>query len=178
MNENANDFSVETYIKKQENLLVEHIRRQLQADTRVTLLELALQEAYKNNEDLTIQVNTLKTTVDQSINGLKSLTAERDNLKIKTEEIPTLTGELTQAKNKIALLEVDIDDLNMKLKVADNDYTTLKENYNKVLAALNEANEKNGEATVAILMPPKAKQSKKAQNPSSEWVDGEHEIPT
>jgi len=178
MNENANDFSVETYIKKQENLLVEHIRRQLQADTRVTLLELALQEAYKNNEDLTIQVNTLKTTVDQSINGLKSLTAERDNLKVKTEEIPTLTGELTQAKNKIALLEVDIDDLNMKLKVADNDYTTLKENYNKVLAALNEANEKNGEATVAILVPAKGKQSKKAQNPSSEWVDGEHEIPT
>ena len=181
MNENAtSDLSVETYIKKQENLLLEHIRRQLQSDTRVTLLEMALQDAYRVNEDLSSQIATLKTTVDQSINGLKSLTVERDTLKGRTEEIPSLVGELARSKNNVALLEDEVKSLNTKLEVAAGDYATLKGNYNKVVAALNEAEQKNavGEANVVAVLAPKGKQSKKMQNTNAEWVDGEYNIQT
>ena len=173
MNEMNNDVSVETYIKKQESLLLEQIRRYLQAETKVALLETALQDMYKNNEELSSQITVLNTTVEQSINGLQSTTADRDHYMSKADEVPILIGELNQSKNTIALLKEEIKELNEALEVSTKAYSTLKENYNKTVEALNTVDPKLSKPTQT-----RVKQNKKSKNSDAEWVDGKHEIST
>lgn len=187
------NFSVETYITKQESLLLDHIRRLLQAETKIVLLESGIQELYKKNEDLTEQLALQKTTSDQSFAGLEAVTIERDKQRAKVAELEKAlnecnnqtTGVRNQYKdssNRILVLEGEIQQLNTKLQVANNDYATLKENYNKVLEALEEANRKLDGAdkkleSVGVVKTTKPLPKKK-KTADSEWVDGEYKIST
>lgn len=198
------NFSVETYIAKHESLLLDHVRRLLQAETKNVLLESGLQEMYKKNEELTEQLNIQKTTSDQSINGLQAITLERDKLqtKLKEQEQSYLTkikevqnalddcnnqttglrGQYNSSTNRTMVLEGEIQQLNTKLQVANNDYATLKENYNKVLEALEEANRKLDGAdkkleSVEVVKTTKPLPKKK-KTADSEWVDGEYKVST
>lgn len=190
------NFSVETYISKQETLLVEHIRRSLQAETKIAILESGLQELYKKNEELTEQINLQRNTSDQAISGLQATTLERDKFQNKTSELEQvlqnrtrdfeqrlnetnternrLTSQLNASNNKIANLENEINQLNNRVQVAGNDYTTLKENYNRVLAALEEANAK----VERFESLNSKKKPKKVSTQESEWVDGEYKVST
>jgi chromosome segregation ATPase len=184
-------FSVETYITKQEGLLMEHIRRLLQTETKVVLLESALQEMYKKNEELTSQIDSYKSNFDQSVNGLQNVTIERDRLQTKIKELEgalnscndqktTATNKMNDHGNRVLILEEDIKQLNSRVQTAANDYSTLKENYNKVLAALEDANKKLESVNeVKVAAPKKEKKSaKRSSDTESEWIDGEYKIST
>lgn len=181
------NFSIDTYISKQENLLVEYIRRFLQAETKVHLLETALQEMHRKTEDLSkqaedlrIQIELRDNTIEQSVAGLQAVTVERDNLKARNQKLDAALTECNEKRgglqsvtgdleNKIALLQEEIKQRECAAVVSSSNYSTLKSNYDKVLAALNEADSK-----IARLEAPIQKSKpKKQKNTTSEWVDGE-----
>lgn len=219
----SGNFSFDTYITKQEGLLVDYLRKTLQAETKVAILESALQEMYKKVEELNQQIEMQQLTFDQSINGLQSVTVERDGLQSRLKEVETShqtrskeieashqrekesllnrIKELEQAlgncnsekssirnhantqDNRVAVLQNEIKHLNNRVQIASDDYSTLKENYNRVLAAFEDANKKiealeaaNTQETVVATK--QKKRSKKVQETDSEWVDGEYKIST
>jgi chromosome segregation ATPase len=139
MSENDNDFFVETYIKKQESLFLEQMRRLLQADTKSTVLELALNERNATVSELEEQVRQLNTAISQAVNGLQSITIERDTLKKKLLEAEERIEYLTDIQNKYKIVEnelanksVIVDKLSNQLQTYQKDMDQLKENYNKV----------------------------------------------
>ena len=81
------DIFINTYIKKQEDFVVKLIREKLELETKLQLLEAALIE--KINEK-----NNVDSLLTQSVNGVQTLTIERDalnreitDLKIQIEEV-------------------------------------------------------------------------------------------
>lgn len=187
----SGSFSVETYITKQEGLLFDYIRRLLQSETKVAILESAIKELYKKNEDLEKQVVSCNDTINQSVNGLQAVTLERDRATKRVEELEvslrTVQSErddtinhLRIEQNNVAVLNGTVNEMNEKLQVAQDDYSTVKENYIKVLAALESANEKLAaiEAQDAVVLNKNKKRVKKVQETESGWVDGEYKIST
>jgi len=139
MSENDNDFFVETYIKKQETLFLEQMRRLLQADTKSTVLEIALNERNATVGELEEQVRQLNTAISQAVNGLQSITNDRDVLQKKLTEAEERIEYLTEFYNKYKIVEnelasktVIVDKLSNQLQTYQKDMDQLKENYNKV----------------------------------------------
>lgn len=153
----TNNFSIDTYLSKQEGYLLENIRRYLQAETKIVLLESALQDMYKKNEELTKQLETVNITLEQSINGLTAVTSERNDLE---KLLLSTRAELNQAliyKNEVNLL-------NEKINTLTTDYSTLKQNYDIVLEEYNK------------LLPAKeiSVKRRKVKGSEHEWTDGQY----
>jgi len=145
MSENDNDFFVETYIKKQETLFLEQMRRLLQADTKSTVLEIALNERNATVIELEEQVRQLNTAISQAVNGLQSITNDRDVLKKKLEEADERIEYLTDIQNKYKVVEnelanksVTVDKLSTELQSYQKNVDQLKENYKKNVDQLTE----------------------------------------
>lgn len=174
MSESQSDFYVETYVKKQEAILIETIRRLLQADTKVSVLELALSEQTAKVEELESQSKQLNTALQQSINGLQSLTIERDVLKKNLEEanerieyLMSIQEKYRTAENELANKTITVDKLSTKVETYKQDLEQLKSNYDKVNNALDEA-------TVKLSSLAKTKETKKPLGTAnkSEWTSG------
>jgi hypothetical protein len=155
-----NDRAIDTYLSKQENLVVEFVRRLLQAETKIVMLESAVQEANKRAEESKEQYETCKTTLDQTINGLAAVTIERDALNDKVQVIE-------KALNNCIIDRTKLSSQTSVLNTLSNDYASLKENYDLVLAQLNKCN------TDEKSLPPKKKGNKKQVNQEQEWSYGE-----
>jgi predicted nuclease with TOPRIM domain len=140
MNEKTGgSFSIDTYLAKQEGLLLEHIRRMLQAETKITLLEAALQDMYKRNEELSQQNETTKLALDQAINGLTAVTNEKDRLGTKVNDLEQSLKSTRNDLNSALIYKGEVDKLNGKLSVAETNYNALKQNYDIVLENYNAA---------------------------------------
>jgi hypothetical protein len=88
MAENSSGIlSVDTYLAKQEGHLIEHIRRLLQAETKISLLETGIQELHRKNKDLGEQLDNCSMTLDQSIAGLSAVTVERNQLQEENKSL-------------------------------------------------------------------------------------------
>jgi DNA repair ATPase RecN len=173
MSENNNDFFVETYIKKQETLFLEQMRRLLQADTKSTVLELALNERDAKINELEEQVRQLNTAISQAVNGLQSITNERDALKNKLQEanekieyISSFQDKYKTAENELVNKTVIVDKLSTRVQTYQKDMDQMKENYNKVNSALEEANDKLSKLSNI------KSGKKKLISTDSEWTDG------
>jgi len=139
MTENDNDFFVETYIKKQESLFLEQTRRLLQADTKSTVLEIALNERNTTVGELEEQVRQLNIAISQAVNGLQGITNDRDSLQKKLTEAEEKIEYLTEFQNKYRTVEnelasktVTVEKLSNQLQTYQKDMDQLRENYNKV----------------------------------------------
>jgi chromosome segregation ATPase len=170
MDENSGrSLSVDTYLSKQESLLVEHIRRLLQAETKIHLLETGIQELHKRNKELTEQVETFNVTVNQSIAGLQAVTLERDKLQQDNESLKSSLKTCNTKLNDQLIVNTELEKLKERLRVSEDDYATLKENYNRVLAMLPQTVEPEPEPE-----PVQEKKSKKVKSTESEWTDGKY----
>lgn len=167
--ESTNTSYVETYVTKQENLLLEFVRRTIQAETKVAVFESALQKMHKKNEELVEQAKVAADTLSQSINGLAATTAERDNLSArlsKQEELKAgLESQVIQYRTRLDLLEEENRLLKRNLETKTSDFDVIQANYKKVLQEL----EKTTSQTSNTVKRPKPKK----QEPNSEWIDGE-----
>jgi chromosome segregation ATPase len=158
------DKPIDMYLSKQENLLIEFIRRSLQAETKVALLDLAIQEANKKAGESSEQLGNVTVALEQALDGLKLVTLERDNLK---EKLRTVEKHLNDCLVTSTKLNSDSSESIVKLNTVLNDYTVLKENYNRVceeLSRLQLANESSSLSTA---------RKKKPMKQDSEWSDGE-----
>ena len=165
MDENGGrSLSVDTYLSKQENLLLEHIRRLLQAETKISLLETGIQELHRKNKDLSEQLETCNVTINQSIVGLNAVTIERDKLLQDNESFRVSLKACNAKLNDQLIVNTELENLKERLKVSEGDYSTLKENYNRVLAMVPQDEPEL----------PQEKKSKKIKSTESDWADGKY----
>lgn len=169
----SGNLSVDMYLSKQEGLLLEHIRRMLQGETKISLLEAALQEMYKKNEELTQQVDAGKVALDQAINGLSAVTAERNALSAKAGNLESALATSRADLNKVIIEKSEVEKLTLKLNALETDYNTLKTNYNLVLEQYNAMNPAVTEEVLAEPTPVPDKK-KKTKNIEPEWTDGKY----
>jgi chromosome segregation ATPase len=153
--------SVDLYLSKQENIVVEFIRRTLQAETKITLLESALQESNKQLEETNTQLEHHKTLVSDVLNTLKTTTIERDTLKARVDN---LTTDLEDYHD----LKLAIETCRERLNTVSSDYSTLQNNYQAVVQELVKY-----QPIVEKEVSPRKKAVKKPIKQDSEWSDGE-----
>ena len=184
------DVFINAYLKKQEDFTVELIRKRLEGEVKVQLLQTELQKV------LTEKI-PLEDMVKQSMTGLEGITLERDKYKNKVTEL-----ENKLEKDIRALRDINVDNQTLITELKEqikqsttlkSDYETLKNNYNKVNEELNRVNgelnrvlqeltKANEELTKANEKPidkPAVINKKKLKKDlqESEWIDG-NEIST
>lgn len=153
--------SVDLYLSKQEALVVEFVRRSLQAETKITLLESALQESNKQLEETTTQLEHHKTLVNDVLGTLKTTTIERDKLKASVDN---LTTDLEDYHD----LKLAIEACRERLNTLSTDYSTLQNNYQAVVQEL-----VKHQTVIKKEVSPRKKAVKKPIKQDSEWSDGE-----
>lgn len=159
----SGSISIDIYLSKHEGLLLENIRRMLQAETRVALLESVLQDVQKKNEELIKQSETTKTALDQAIVGLSIVTNEKLVLENKVKELDqnlnnTLNqlDEFQKLKSKLTTIEVDYE-------ILKNNYSIVLDNYNKLIGS--------EQSSPQVIVTEKKRKSKSTE---SEWIDGKY----
>jgi hypothetical protein len=146
--------SVDLYLTKQEALIVEFIRRALQAETKIALLDSALQES-------NTQLEHHKTLVSDMHDTIKTTTIERDTLKASVDYLRT---ELQDYHD----LKLAIDACKEQLNTARSNYSTLQNNYQAVVQEL-----VKHQTVIKKEVSPRKKAVKKPIKQDSEWSDGE-----
>jgi chromosome segregation ATPase len=164
----SGSFSIDTYLSKHEGLLLEHIRRMLQAETKITLLESALQDMHRRNEELIKQVETSKVALDQAINGLSAVTNEKIELENKIKELDQTIVSIRSNLNSAIIQKSEFESLRTKLASTEADYETLKVNYDIVLDNYNKLMES------VQSQPAVTEKKKKTKSTESEWTDGQY----
>lgn len=174
MGEQNEDFYIETYVKKQEGLLLEHIRRQIQAETKNSVIEIALVERTNKVAELEEQIRQLNTAVNQAITGLQSLTIERDGLKKNLEEanerieyLSKFQQKYKELENELANRSIVVDKLSNRIETYQQDMEQIKSNYEVVSTALEDATTK-----LSNLSKAKSGKGQKKAAVESEWTDG------
>lgn len=171
------DGYIKTYIGKFEGLLIEHIRKQVDSETKNSIYHSALQELQAKNEELERTCSDQKEALNQALNGLHAVTIEKnsfkENLDKLTEEHRLLFIDLDNSQlehraslNQVAILEQTIEELNIKLSSVEAAASQLKSNYDLVLNELATFKEEK-----VGLKPTKKIKSNTVDN-GSEWVDG------
>lgn len=153
----SNERHVDVYLAKQESLIVEFIRRLLQAETKVNILETSHQLLSKTIDDYKSQADVL----DTALNSIKLITLERDELKTKVASLEKL---LNDCINERSSLKGDASEL----ETTKSNYATLKSNYDRVLNELNVLKESE-----VKIFKQKKKHLKKPTDQEQEWIDGE-----
>jgi chromosome segregation ATPase len=192
MSENVtNDFFVETHIKSHETFILDLSRKIVESYTKVTFLERAVSESRKQVDDLTVQNSNSQTALQQAVNGLQAMTAEKDKFsrdlndekqnhnktvddykKYKDTAERTI-NDLNVRNNE---LESKFTELNTKVESYVSDNSTLKKNYNRVLEELNNFKQslpKPPESTEESNIIELGKKSKNKKSNSEEWIDAD-----
>ena len=192
MSENVtNDFFVETHIKSHETFILDLSRKIVENFTKITFLERAVSESRKQIDDLTAQNNNSQTALQQAVNGLQAMTAEKDKLTrdlndekqnhSKTVDEYKKYKEISERTiNDLNVLNNELDsnfaELNTRVETYISDNSTLKKNYNRVLEELNNLKqslpqqvEVSEESNIIDL----GKKSKPKKTNGQEWVDAD-----
>lgn len=192
MSENVtNDFFVETHIKSHETFILDLSRKIVENFTKITFLERAVSESRKQIDDLTVQNNNSQTALQQAVNGLQAMTAEKDKFsrdlndekqnhsktvddyKKYKETAERTINDLNVRNNE---LESNFTELNTKVESYVSDNSTLKKNYNRVLEELNNFKQslpKPPESTEESNIIELGKKSKNKKSNSEEWIDAD-----
>jgi chromosome segregation ATPase len=187
----SGSLSIDTFLTKQEGVLIEYLRKFLQAETRIVLLETGIQELHRKNKDLNEQLETSQTTLNQSIVGLQAVTNERDRALGDNDKLRASLSACNTRLNEHLIFKTEHDQLKETLNSSQADYATLQGNYRIVLAELETLKEKlkvleeDYAAHSKALAPPLSaeepeptpvspKKNKKIKSTEPEWTDGKY----
>jgi|688.fasta_scaffold329483_2 chromosome segregation ATPase len=192
MSENVtNDFFVETHIKSHETLILDLSKKVVENTTKVTFLERAVSESRKQIDDLTVQYNNSQTALQQAVNGLQAMSAEKEKLSFELEEekkdhdktreiYKDYKGSAERTINELNVRNNELDSkytqLNTKVEVYISDNSTLKKNYNRVLEELSNLKQslpKPVEVIEDSNIIELGKKSKNKKTVSEEWIDAD-----
>ncbi len=133
MSEDQNEnLLVSTYIKKHENILLEHIRKQLDAESRNVLLEMAVNEQNKIIEDQNNTISSLQDTIEQSLNSVKVHTVGKETVEKQYQDLENKynqqNNELQDLRNKLnALNSLTEENKALKSKLSTVEASTANE---------------------------------------------------
>lgn len=119
MDENNNDMSL-IYIQKQEQVVIEFVRKQVEYEIKIHLLNENLKKANEKIEELNNTINIQNNIVQQSASSIETLTLDRNRLQSREDNYI----------EKIEKLEKDVFDLS-------NELNTIKDKYNNELKISN-----------------------------------------
>lgn len=174
---NNDDMYIKTYISRFEQALLDHVRKQVDSETKVTIYEAAVQDLQRKLEESERMANDHKSAFDQAILGLQAVTVEKDEFKSKQEkretefelicnELEKTRQEKQKALNEVALLEQKVADLNRMLDTARTDSNIIKNNYTAVLAELEKTKQEIENGTVSI------DEKRKPKSKDTGWTEG------
>lgn len=111
MDENSNDMTL-IYIQKQEQVIIEFVRKQIEQEIKIHVLNENLRKANEKIEQITNTINMQNELIQQSATSIETLTIDRNKLQEKED---------THIK-KIEKLEKDIFNLSNELRVINDKY--------------------------------------------------------
>ena len=129
-----NENFINVYIKRQEDNVLYHLRKQIEAETKVVILEANIVEKTKQIEELEKQIEVLNKTVSEAIAGLQAVSVEKQKLE---ERLSVFNGFVVEKHT--------IQEMQKKLDMKDEAYRTLKNNYDLVLNAKKKPRKKKEE---------------------------------
>jgi chromosome segregation ATPase len=119
MNENNNDMSL-IYIQKQEQVVVEFVRKQVEYEIKVHVLNDNIKTLNEKIEQLNNTINIQNNIIQQSSSSIETLTLDRNRLQSREDNYIS----------KIEKLEKDVFDLS-------NELSLIKDKYQKELSVSN-----------------------------------------
>lgn len=150
MDENSNDMSL-IYIQKQEQVVIEFVRKQVEYEIKIHLLNENLKKANEKIEELNNTINIQNNIVQQSASSIETLTLDRNRLQSREDNYI----------EKIEKLEKDVFDLS-------NELNTIKDKYNNELKISNnykiELARQNEELTRLYNLESSKKKTKKTED--------------
>lgn len=165
MSEN-NEFFIATFIRQYEAIIMDHVKKQAEAETRALLLEAAVTERTKQVEQLRQTNGNLEKTLEEALNGLKLTTKERDQLSSDYKKLNDVIKERDELLKNNSFLCDQLERIKL-----DNE--TLKNNYKAITNALSTCNEEKqkllNKQDIIVENDAVAKKRKPKQ---SEWIDG------
>ena len=130
MDENNNDMSL-IYIQKQEQVVVEFVRKQVEYEIKVHVLNDTVNKLNEKIEQLNNTVNIQNNIIQQSSSSIETLTLDRNRLQSREDNYI----------EKIEKLEKDVYDLTNELKTVNDKYQkqlSVSNNYKIELERQNE----------------------------------------
>lgn len=136
MDENNNDMSL-IYIQKQEHVIIEFVRKQVEYEIKVHVLNENLRKANEKIEQITNTINMQNELIQQSATSIETLTLDRNRLQDKEDthikKIEKLEKDIFNLSNELR----DINDkYNNELKISHN-YKIELDRQNEELTRLN-----------------------------------------
>lgn len=121
------------YIQRQENLLLDHIRKMLDYELKNLILNASLQDMTSKYEESQKQVLIQNDLMQQAANSVESLTLEKNRLQQKESELNTtidnLKKSLQDCKNEREkllkehnVLQITYDNFDKKYQDLQNEY--------------------------------------------------------
>lgn len=189
MSEDQNEnLLVTTYIKRHETILLEHIRKQIDAESRNTLLQMAMDEQSKLLDERDKTITALQNTVNQSLVSVQSSTVDREAMSSQIQNLQHMydqrgnelqelrqkyeqqINELRELNHRYSVQQNSINEENKSLKdrleATENNLNTIKNNYTLVVQSLEECQRAQQQHE------PKKKLSKTTIKKDPEWIDG------
>ena len=169
---------IDVYLSKQESLVLDFIRRALQAETKVAMLEEALNQTKLKLETVEAQNATCASTLDQSINGIQALQVDKEQYKNEAARLSTDVADLRSKlevehdlNQTIRRLQTELNDSKQTTQRLQTELVTKKSNYNATLAAYDNLSEQLETTTAELnaLKSQKRQPTKAKSKTKDEW---------
>lgn len=155
--------SIDVYLSKQEGVVLEFIRRALQAETKVAMLEEALNQTKQRLEAVEAQNANCNSTLNQSIVGMQALQVEKEQYK---NEVSRLSTDVVDLRSK---LETE-HDLNQTIQRLQTELEAKKSNYAAMMKAYEKLSEQLETTTTELNALKSQKQQPKTKpKTKDEW---------
>lgn len=119
--------TLQRYIQKQEKMLLEHLRKNIEYELRLEDLTRSVNEFSSKYEESQKQVEIQNEMMQQAANGVESVTIEKQKLE----------NRVSSLENMLSNKKKEYDDLNKKLMDYRNESQSCKEEKSNILSELN-----------------------------------------
>jgi chromosome segregation ATPase len=143
----ARDSFLTLYIQKQEQLLLDYLRKNIEAEIKVAALTNSFQDATLQYEESQKQVELQNDMMQQAAKGLESTTLEKKQLEEKEKELNNKIIEITNNyENRIKEYETVISQTRQELAKAngfETQFNDIKREYENQKNELNNIYKEN-----------------------------------
>lgn len=143
------EIYLKQFIQKQENMLLDFLRKNIDLDIRYSALSLSLKDITSKYEESQKQVTIQNEIMQQAATGVESLTIEKKKFEQKeidyNKTIDELKKSLHDCKNEREKITKQYNEELDKMKFFDKKYGDLEEEYNRQTQELSELFRENQE---------------------------------
>jgi len=117
------------YTQKQENVLIEFIRKSLDLEIRSQVLSTSLKDTINQRDELAAQVEIQAKTIEEATDGIKALTYEREHRNDEVQEVEGKIKKIQKQMEEALGANGNLTNENKKLKEEIENYKKLAEDF-------------------------------------------------